>query len=89
MTDANTTDLKLYLYVHVSFKLYLHLSTMPNPKGNPENLKPLKSDREEPLTQNLNFRVTEKMKEEVKAQDDPPEFCREAIQKALDEKKGK
>ncbi|MBE8970360.1 MULTISPECIES: hypothetical protein [unclassified Nostoc] len=62
---------------------------MPNPKGNPENLKPLKSDREEPLTQNLNFRVTEKMKEEVKAQDDPPEFCREAIQKALDEKKGK
>ncbi|MEH2175683.1 MAG: hypothetical protein V7K53_11375 [Nostoc sp.] len=62
---------------------------MPNPKGNPENLKPLKSDREEPLTQNLNFRVTEKMKEEVKAQDDPPEFCREAIQKALDEKKRK
>ena len=62
---------------------------MPNPKGNPENLKPLKSDREEPLTQNLNFRVTDKMKEEVKAQDDPPEFCREAIQKALDEKKGK
>ncbi|PHM09490.1 hypothetical protein [Nostoc sp. 'Peltigera malacea cyanobiont' DB3992] len=62
---------------------------MPNPKGNPENLKPLKSDREEPLTQNLNFRVTEKMKEEVKAQDDPPEFCREAIQKALDEKKEK
>ncbi|MEH2089862.1 hypothetical protein [Nostoc sp.] len=62
---------------------------MPNPKGNPKNLKPLKSDREEPLTQNLNFRVTEKMKEEVKAQDDPPEFCREAIQKALDEKKEK
>ncbi|MBD2518596.1 hypothetical protein H6G93_27230 [Nostoc sp. FACHB-973] len=62
---------------------------MPNPKGNPENLKPLKSDREEPLTQNLNFRVTEKMKEEVKAKDDPPEFCRRAIQEALDKDKNK
>lgn len=57
---------------------------MPNPKGNPENLKPLKSNREEPLTQNLNFRVTEKMKEAVKAKDDPPEFCRQAIQEKLD-----
>ncbi|BAY79063.1 hypothetical protein NIES25_55450 (plasmid) [Nostoc linckia NIES-25] len=62
---------------------------MPNPKGNPESLKPIKSDREEPLTQNLNFRVTERMKDEVKAQENPPEFCREAIQKALDEKKQK
>ncbi|MBD2611520.1 hypothetical protein H6G94_09585 [Nostoc punctiforme FACHB-252] len=62
---------------------------MPNPKGNPESLKPIKSDREEPLTQNLNFRVTEKMKEEVKAQDDPPEFCRRAIQEALDKNKQK
>ncbi|WP_017652715.1 hypothetical protein [Fortiea contorta] len=60
---------------------------MPNPKGNPENLQPLKSDREEPLTQNLNFRVTEKMKEEVQQQENPPEFCREAIQEALNKQK--
>lgn len=58
---------------------------MPNPKGNPESLKPIKSEREEPLTTTLSFRVTESMKEEVKAKDDPPEFCRRAIQKALDE----
>ncbi|RCJ40770.1 hypothetical protein A6770_10210 [Nostoc minutum NIES-26] len=62
---------------------------MPNPKGNPQNFEPIKSTRDEPLTRNLNFRVTEKMKEEVQQQDDPPEFCRQAIQKALDEKKGK
>ncbi|RCJ31642.1 hypothetical protein A6770_19915 [Nostoc minutum NIES-26] len=62
---------------------------MPNPKGTPENLEPIKSNREEQLTTTLSFRVTEKMKEEVKALDDPPEFCRQAIQKALDEKKAK
>ncbi|MBD2680862.1 MAG: hypothetical protein RMX96_31570 [Nostoc sp. ChiSLP02] len=62
---------------------------MPNPKGSPENLKNFTTDREEPLTTTISFRATEKMKQEVKAQDDPAEFCREAIQKALDEKKGK
>lgn len=59
---------------------------MPNPKGNLQNLKPGPSDREIKLTEQLNFRVTKEMKKEVKAQDDPPEFCRQAIQKALDEK---
>ncbi|MFN6476614.1 hypothetical protein [Nostoc sp. DedQUE07] len=62
---------------------------MPNPKGSPENLKNFTTDREEPLTTTISFRATEKMKQEVKAQDDPAEFCREAIQKALDDKKGK
>ncbi|MEH2177998.1 hypothetical protein [Nostoc sp.] len=62
---------------------------MPNPKSSPENLKNFTTDREEPLTTTISFRATEKMKQEVKAQDDPAEFCREAIQKALDEKKGK
>ncbi|MBN3946289.1 MAG: hypothetical protein HWQ38_07280 [Nostoc sp. NMS7] len=62
---------------------------MPNPKGSPENLEPIQPKGEEPMTASISFRCTEKMKEEVKTQDDPPEFCREAIQKALDEKKGK
>ncbi|MEH2083133.1 MAG: hypothetical protein V7K89_25100 [Nostoc sp.] len=62
---------------------------MPNPKGTPENLNPIESNREEKLIANLSFRVTESMKEEVKAKDDPPEFCRRAIQKALDEEKDK
>ncbi|MEH2361202.1 hypothetical protein [Nostoc sp.] len=62
---------------------------MPNPKGTPENLKPIKSEREEPLTEKINLRMTKSMKEEVQQQDNPPEFCREAIQKALDEKKGR
>ncbi|MBN4000947.1 hypothetical protein [Nostoc sp. LPT] len=62
---------------------------MPNPKGTPENLNPIESNREEKLIANLSFRVTETMKEEVKAKDDPPEFCRRAIQKALDEEKEK
>ncbi len=61
---------------------------MPNPKGTPENLRPIKSEREEPLTEKMNLRMTKSMKEEVQQQDNPPEFCREAIQKALDEKKG-
>lgn len=60
---------------------------MPNPKGTPENLEPGKRKGEEPFTDQLSFRVTKNMKEEVKAQEDPPEFCREAIQKALDEQK--
>ncbi|WP_026100055.1 hypothetical protein [Fortiea contorta] len=58
---------------------------MPNPRGTPENLEPGQRKGDEPLTANLSFRVTEKMKEEVKAKDDPAEFCRRAIQKAIDE----
>ncbi|MEA5514060.1 hypothetical protein [Nodularia sp. UHCC 0506] len=60
---------------------------MPNPKGKPENLKPYETDRDEPLTANLSFRVSEAMKEAVKSKDDPPEFCRRAIQEALDKDK--
>ncbi|MBN3947861.1 MAG: hypothetical protein HWQ38_15915 [Nostoc sp. NMS7] len=62
---------------------------MPNPKGTPENLKPIKSEREEPLTEKMNIRMTKTMKEEVQQQDNPPEFCREAIQEKLDRKNGK
>jgi hypothetical protein len=62
---------------------------MPNSRGTPENLEPGKRKGDEPLTDQLSFRVSKEMKEAVKAQDDPPEFCREAIQKALDEKQGK
>ncbi|MEH2281045.1 MAG: hypothetical protein V7K90_06830 [Nostoc sp.] len=62
---------------------------MPNPKGTPENLKPIKSEREEPLTEKMNIRMTRTMKEEVQQQDNPPEFCREAIQEKLDRNKGK
>lgn len=60
---------------------------MPNPKGNPQNFEPYKSDREKPMTTTISFRATEEMKQEVKAHDDPAEFCRRAIQKALDEEK--
>ncbi|BAY95460.1 MULTISPECIES: hypothetical protein [unclassified Tolypothrix] len=60
---------------------------MPNPKGNPENLEPIQPKGEEALTANLSFRVTESMKEAVKAQDDPAQFCRDAIQEKLDRTK--
>jgi hypothetical protein len=57
---------------------------MPNPRGTPENLEPGKRKGEKPLTEKMNIRMTKEMKEAVKAQDDPPEFCREAIQEKLD-----
>ncbi|WP_017653498.1 hypothetical protein [Fortiea contorta] len=60
---------------------------MPNPKGKPENLEPIKSHREKPLPEKLSFRVTKEMKEEVQQQENPPEFCREAIQEKLDKQK--
>lgn len=84
-----TTDLKPYSNGFVSIKLYLHLSTMPNPKGNPQNFEPAQPKGDKPLTDQLSFRVSKEMKEEVKAKDDPPEFCRQAIQKALDEDREK
>ncbi|MBH8563324.1 hypothetical protein I8748_14205 [Nostoc sp. CENA67] len=62
---------------------------MPNPKGKPENLPIYPAKGEEPLEDNLSFRVTKSMKEEVKAHDDPAEFCRRAIQEALDKEKKK
>ncbi|MEH1850941.1 hypothetical protein [Nostoc sp.] len=60
---------------------------MPNPKGNPQNFEPAQPKGNEPLTDQLSFRVTKEMKEEVKAKDDPPEFCRQAIQEKLDREK--
>jgi hypothetical protein len=60
---------------------------MPNPKGTPENLEPIKSDRDKPLDGKLAFRVTKEVEEKVKAQDDPPQFCRDAIQEKLDRQK--
>ncbi|QSJ19000.1 hypothetical protein JYQ62_09810 [Nostoc sp. UHCC 0702] len=62
---------------------------MPNPKGNPQNFEPAQPKGEKPFTDQLSFRVTKEMKEEVKAHNDPADFCRRAIQKALDEEKGK
>jgi hypothetical protein len=59
------------------------------PKGKPENLKPFTTDREEPLTKTLSIRVSESTYQEVKSKDNPGEFCRQAIQKALDEDKRK
>jgi hypothetical protein len=57
-------------------------------RGNPEiKNHGFKTDRDKPLTEYIHLRVTKEMKEEVKAKDDAPEFCRRAIQKALDEEK--
>ncbi|MFB2773317.1 hypothetical protein ACE1AT_29200 [Pelatocladus sp. BLCC-F211] len=55
-------------------------------RGNP-NIKNhgFKTDRDKPLTEYIHLRVTEDMKVEVQKQKNPPEFCRQAIQKALDE----
>ncbi|QSJ15135.1 hypothetical protein JYQ62_25210 [Nostoc sp. UHCC 0702] len=62
---------------------------MANPKGNPQNFEPAQPKGEEPMTSTVSFRTTESMKEAIKEHDDPAEFCRRAIQKALDEEKGK
>ncbi|MBH8563325.1 hypothetical protein I8748_14210 [Nostoc sp. CENA67] len=62
---------------------------MPNPKGKPENLERIQPKGEEPMTEQISFRATKSMKEEVKAHDDPAEFCRRAIQEALDREKKK
>lgn len=70
-------------------RLFSYLYIMPNPKGNPKSLKPFTTDREEPLTEKMNIRMTKEMKEEVQQQENPPEFCREAIQEKLDRNKGK
>jgi hypothetical protein len=61
---------------------------MPNPKGNPENLKSFSTDRDKPLTGRLAFRVTEEVEAKVKSLDNYPEFCRQAIAKALSELEG-
>ncbi|MEH2119638.1 hypothetical protein [Nostoc sp.] len=62
---------------------------MPNPRGTPENLEPGKRKGDEPLTEQVNLRVTKTMKEELSTKDDPPEFCRQAIQEKIDKDKKK
>jgi hypothetical protein len=55
-------------------------------KGKPENFgNPESKD----LTENITFRATKEMKEEVQKHDNPAQFCRDAVQKALDEEKQK
>jgi hypothetical protein len=56
-------------------------------KGNPENLKPFTTDRDEPLSEYLHLRITKSMKQELSEKDNPPEFCREAIKEKLDREK--
>ncbi|HLO86881.1 MAG TPA: hypothetical protein VK203_18025 [Nostocaceae cyanobacterium] len=59
---------------------------MSNPKGNPDNLKPFTTDRDEPLVERLNIRITKSMSDKLNAfGDKKAEFCREAINKALEE----
>jgi hypothetical protein len=62
---------------------------MPNPRGTPENLEPGTRKGDEPLTEQVNLRVSKSMKEGIQQQDDPPQFCRDAIQEKLDRNKGK
>jgi phage terminase Nu1 subunit (DNA packaging protein) len=61
---------------------------MPNPKGNPENLIKLVTDRDEPLTETVTIRVPASIKQKLKSLDNHAEFCRQAIYKALSELEG-
>ncbi|BAZ32881.1 hypothetical protein NIES4074_53880 [Cylindrospermum sp. NIES-4074] len=62
---------------------------MPNPKGNPDSLKPFTTDRDEPLTEPLSLKITKSMSDDLKSLgDEKNDFVREAIQEKLD-KKGK
>ena len=56
---------------------------MPNPKGSPDNLKPFTTERDEPLTERIAIRVTKSMAEKIKSLENYPDFCRQAIQSAL------
>jgi hypothetical protein len=58
---------------------------MPNPRGNPENLRPFSTDRDEPLKAQLTIRIPESVMARLKTIDDYREFCRQAIYKALSE----
>ncbi|WP_017654635.1 hypothetical protein [Fortiea contorta] len=65
---------------------------MPNPKGHPESLEPykFKSDRDKSLTEQLNIRITKETSEQLKELgDEKAEFCRDAINKALEERNSK
>lgn len=58
---------------------------MPNPKGNPNNIKKYKFKKQgdEPLIGKISLRVTADMERELKAIENYPEFCRRAISEAL------
>jgi len=56
---------------------------MPNPKGNPESLKPFTTSRDEPLVKQISLRLSESMHAKLKSIDNYPEFIRQAIAKAL------
>lgn len=61
---------------------------MPNPKGNPDNLQPFTTDRDEPLIGKLTVRVPESILAKLKTINNYPEFVRQAIYKALRELEG-
>ncbi|NEU74976.1 hypothetical protein PI95_021060 [Hassallia byssoidea VB512170] len=61
---------------------------MPNPKGNPDNLQPFTTDRDEPLIGKLTVRVPESILAKLKSINNYPEFVRQAIYKALSELEG-
>ena len=58
---------------------------MPNPKGNPHIKEHgYTTDRDESLVERLNIRITKSMAVRLNALEDKAEFCRDAIQAALD-----
>ena len=55
---------------------------MPNPHGNPEIKKyGFTTDRDEPLTEKLNIRLTKSMMAELKELENVPEFVKQAIKR--------
>ncbi|RCJ42198.1 hypothetical protein A6770_08275 [Nostoc minutum NIES-26] len=59
---------------------------MARKKGNPDIKKyGFSTERDEPLTERFNIRVTQSMMAKLKALESPADFARQAIQKALDE----
>ncbi|AFY35728.1 hypothetical protein [Calothrix sp. PCC 7507] len=57
---------------------------MPNPKGKPENLTPLTTNRPEPLIAKLTVRLPQSMMDKLKSLENYPEFVRQCIQDGLD-----
>ena len=58
---------------------------MANPKGNPKNLIPVTTDRDEPLVKQIGIKVSQSTYQQLQALPNKAEFCRNAILKALDE----
>ncbi len=58
---------------------------MPNHEEKPYLKKhQFTTNRDEPLTERIAIRVTKSMAEQIKVIDNYPEFCRQALQDALD-----